>query len=346
MRDEANALFESVAFHLTDRCNISCAHCMPESGPACHATMKQTELAAWLEELVAIGLTRKICLTGGEPFIVPELLSVATQLAKRAGMECAVMTNASWGASVGAAKRLLRRYEGITKIGISTDRFHRAFVPIQKVRNVIAACRQLGKTVLVRAAYLGNVEQEIEETTELLAESACQLTDFEAQPVLHLGRARRTFARHELFEMPAQGLTDVCRVADTPVVTPNGKVFACCGPSMTMHPDSQLQLGDLRKHSMREIMDAAEQNTALQFIRSIGPRGLLEAVTGQGATVVLEQRPQHICELCIACFSTASARLAVSQLSRQTQITDRVATARLVRLGEITATHAHMDPIA
>jgi pyruvate-formate lyase-activating enzyme len=342
MRDAATSLFDSVAFHLTDRCNISCAHCMPDSGPTRRTTMAGPDLAAWLEALVAMGRTRKICLTGGEPFVVPELLDLASRVAQRAGIECAVMTNGSWGSSVAGAKRILERFDGITKIGLSTDHFHREFVPSEKIRNVIEACRELGKQVLVRVAYLDEAEEEVSTTVQQLGGCAAHLVDLEAQPVVHLGRARRRFGRSDLFQMPPEALADACRVADTPVVTPDGDVFACCGPSMQMHPDSALRLGSLRERSMRQIASEAESNTILHFVRAIGPRELLQELLDRDAAIELE-RPAHICELCAACFSTVDARRLVTAVAAEESVRHRVEMARLVRLGEVAAKDGALD---
>ncbi|MES2979607.1 MAG: radical SAM protein [Pseudomonadota bacterium] len=335
MLDSPSALFDTVAFHITDRCNIRCAHCMPESAPECVSRMGEAELCGWIAALAALGRTRKICLTGGEPFVERKLLLAASDAAAANGLECAVMTNASWGTSGEAAVRVLQRYPGITKIGISTDRFHREFVSPEYVRHVVHACVELGKTVLVRVSYLQDAAGELTETRASLGASLRHLDTVEAQPVMALGRARKLIPLTQLFEMPEDALAEPCRVADTPVVAPDGSVFACCGPSMQMSRDSPLYLGDLRTTRLADIQADAEANTALNFIRAIGPKALLRKIAAEGVHVEVGQQARHICELCTTAFASAAARQAVRELVARDSVQNEVARARLIELGEV-----------
>lgn len=74
------------------RCNLTCTHCFVSCGPDAdrHAMMSRTEVAGRVAEGLAAGV-REIYLTGGEPFLnpeLPEILAATLELAP-----CTVLTN-------------------------------------------------------------------------------------------------------------------------------------------------------------------------------------------------------------------------------------------------------------
>lgn len=77
-------------------CNIECANCYIESGPANDrlAYITASEAAAYLDEIAALDLgTREIGFTGGEPFMNPDMLAMARDSLTR-GHDVLVLTNA------------------------------------------------------------------------------------------------------------------------------------------------------------------------------------------------------------------------------------------------------------
>jgi len=58
-------------FHLTDRCNLSCTHCLFASSPATTRTLPQAQLDMAAGQALDLGC-RLFYFTGGEPFIYPD----------------------------------------------------------------------------------------------------------------------------------------------------------------------------------------------------------------------------------------------------------------------------------
>src|SRR5690349_6422615 len=58
-------------------CNLSCAHCFVSCGPSNHhhRLMSRAEVHAHLDDALGLGV-REVYLTGGEPFLHPELLGI------------------------------------------------------------------------------------------------------------------------------------------------------------------------------------------------------------------------------------------------------------------------------
>lgn len=58
-------------FHLTDRCNLSCAHCLFASSPAKSLTLPRAQLDSGSRQALELGC-RLFYFTGGEPFLYPD----------------------------------------------------------------------------------------------------------------------------------------------------------------------------------------------------------------------------------------------------------------------------------
>jgi uncharacterized Fe-S cluster-containing radical SAM superfamily protein len=88
-------------------CNVTCAHCYIESSPSNDrlAYLRLADVTPFLDEIRAAGLgTRTIGLTGGEPFMNPEILAILAECLER-GFRALVLTN--------AMRPLQRRAEGL-----------------------------------------------------------------------------------------------------------------------------------------------------------------------------------------------------------------------------------------
>jgi len=74
------------------RCNLACTHCFVASGPDAdrHAPMARAEVAHRVAEGASLG-AREFYLTGGEPFLHPELLEIVADTLEVA--PCTVLTN-------------------------------------------------------------------------------------------------------------------------------------------------------------------------------------------------------------------------------------------------------------
>ena len=66
-------------FHLTDRCNLACRHCLFASSPAQAATLSPEALAQGIAEAKALGCTL-FYFTGGEPFVYPGFVGMVAEL--------------------------------------------------------------------------------------------------------------------------------------------------------------------------------------------------------------------------------------------------------------------------
>ena len=309
---------------LTRRCNLRCRHCCVEALPASArgGDLQEHDLRAWLEQ---IGPTHKVTylsLTGGEPFLAPALLRVAVGLAAEQGLALGVVTNGFWAASPAAAQRQLEPFlpwaQALT-LSLSVDRFHQEHVPLERIRYAIAAARAVGiQRIKIKLGYLGgSADQHTEWLLQALGEPVGSLL-VECRPIHRTGRAARQVASEEFVGTPDERLVSLmeipCAVADFPLITPEGKVYACCGAALLLKHPTPLLLGDLRDETLGEILERSEANAILHFIRLYGP-GQLFARMGRQVTLQ-EADATNLCSLCLKFF--ASPRL-VADLEQRLQ---------------------------
>jgi len=80
-------------FHLTDRCNLSCTHCLFASSPAKTRTLPQAQLDQAAAQALELGC-RLFYFTGGEPFIYPDFFPWLTSfLARNPESHAVILTN-------------------------------------------------------------------------------------------------------------------------------------------------------------------------------------------------------------------------------------------------------------
>ena len=105
---------------LTDKCNLRCRYCMPEEG-VCkrshHEMMNEDEIVTAVEVAASLGI-RKIRLTGGEPLVKKNIVSICRRVANVEGIrEVCLTTNGILLPQL--AKEL--RQAGVNRVNLSLD---------------------------------------------------------------------------------------------------------------------------------------------------------------------------------------------------------------------------------
>jgi len=79
-------------FHLTDRCNLACRHCLFSASPARTTTLPRESLLAGLRQAKELG-TRIFYFTGGEPFLYPDFIGIVGELLADPEVRVVVLSN-------------------------------------------------------------------------------------------------------------------------------------------------------------------------------------------------------------------------------------------------------------
>jgi MoaA/NifB/PqqE/SkfB family radical SAM enzyme/SAM-dependent methyltransferase len=80
--------------HANDSCNLECAHCLVSSGPSGSRGLPTEVLLRAIDEAAALGAER-FYVTGGEPFLRPDLGALLDHATRHHGRDVVVMTNAT-----------------------------------------------------------------------------------------------------------------------------------------------------------------------------------------------------------------------------------------------------------
>ena len=80
--------------HTNNSCNLACTHCLVNSGPGESPGLTPSELARVIDEALAMGVER-FYMTGGEPFLRPDIYDRIRRISEESGRELIILTNAT-----------------------------------------------------------------------------------------------------------------------------------------------------------------------------------------------------------------------------------------------------------
>ncbi len=191
MNDSFKRKIDYLRISITDRCNLRCLYCMPESGVTSlkHPDiLRYEEIAEVVKVVAGLGI-KKIRLTGGEPLVRPGVSELVRMIKAVNGIEnISLTTNAILLA--GAAEELAEA--GLDRVNISLDTLDpESFKTITRVGNIedvfngIAAAKHAGlfpikiNSVIIR----GFNDHEIIPLSDWALENHLHLRFIEFMPV-------------------------------------------------------------------------------------------------------------------------------------------------------------------
>ncbi len=82
---------EHVIWHVTNRCNLACAHCGVRGGETRYAEISLAQFARHIPDMLRMGV-KYVTLTGGEPLVRQDIAAIVSVL-KLSGFKVAMVTN-------------------------------------------------------------------------------------------------------------------------------------------------------------------------------------------------------------------------------------------------------------
>ena len=176
---------------LTDKCNLRCRYCMPEEG-VCKRThqemMSEDEVVAAVEVAASLGI-HKIRLTGGEPLVKKNIVSICRRVAAVEGIrEVCLTTN---GLLLPQLAKDLRE-AGVKRLNLSLDTLDAdkyAYITrigkIEQFRAGLEAALNAGfDKVKINAVLIGGFnDDEIEALADLTREYPVDMRFIELMPI-------------------------------------------------------------------------------------------------------------------------------------------------------------------
>ena len=111
---------------LTYRCTYECDHCFLHCGPQRAGAFTIPQFRALFDEIGRIGTIQTVYFEGGEPFLHYATLVEGVRMARAAGLETGIVTNAYWATSLDDAVCCLRPFRelNLADLSVSDDEFH------------------------------------------------------------------------------------------------------------------------------------------------------------------------------------------------------------------------------
>ena len=204
------------------------------------------------------------------------------------------------------------------------------------MRNALLAAAQLGLTYDVAVC----TENENDPAHLRLVSQLEEVVDRDRINTIITFPGGRALARVKSFDysMTTECPATACTGASTPTIFPDGRVFACIGPVIDLHTRHPMLLGNLRETPLAELLDAAEGSTALHLLRVWGPGRLMTLLDQRGYSGKLPKLfvKNGMCNLCYALMSEPDLCAAMEELSRDAELAEKTAHARLYYLSENT----------
>ncbi|HET6680657.1 MAG TPA: GTP 3',8-cyclase MoaA [Gemmatimonadaceae bacterium] len=191
LRDQFGRRIEYLRISVTDRCNFRCVYCMPATGMTWlprSEILSYEEIAEVVGQLAPLGL-RRLRITGGEPTIRPELITLVKLLRAVPGIEdIALSTN---GVTLPALALPLHD-AGLDRVNLSADSLRadriaaisRRRLDFDPVRSALAATGAGLEPVKINVVVMRGInDDEIESFARLTLDHPWHVRFIELMPV-------------------------------------------------------------------------------------------------------------------------------------------------------------------
>ena len=274
-----------VGLLITERCNIECSHCWFESGPERTGRMTLEEAMGYIDQASEIPTVEWISFTGGEPFLLPDMLASLIGYASDRGLRTECVTNCFWADTEEGALELLERLveAGLDAVNISADDFHQRHIPFERVSNCYRAASRLGLKIVIMCASARSSSLRIDNVIRSLGDRGIHnirdgkpRTPVSALAVetgfVPVGRAKNIPEEEWLIgESPLDGpCGEVLRDIG---ISPSGDVLPCCSAAGIVEG---AMLGNAKEEGLAGIIEGASDDPLFVTLSTEGPSALAE----------------------------------------------------------------------
>ena len=158
-----------VAFNLTRRCNLKCAHCYLDAGTLNNGDrdeLSTSEVISLLDEIATLSEETMVVLTGGEPLLRPDIMEIATYAS---GLDLMVVMGTN-GVLLNDKRVAALQAAGVSAVGVSVDSldadYHDGFrgAPGSWAKTIsgIDSCRRAGLMFQVHISVTDDNAHELE----------------------------------------------------------------------------------------------------------------------------------------------------------------------------------------
>lgn len=281
---------------LTQRCPLQCAHCSTASTMA-GDDPEPAPLVRFVGSFSARDRPEVIMMTGGEPLLLPDLVTELAETARRAGTRSALLTGAFFARQNPIPARLQRAAQAVDHFSASIDTFHERQVPRSDVFRLLRSVLDWGVPVSLHAVGSGSDDPYLADLTLEVRRTFGDRVPMLVNTIRPVGRAAAWTTARPLVADLHEVLP--CAMAAWPVVTHDGTVLACCNQdAVDRRPvPEHLRLGHIATDDWATVRGRTLSSPLLRMIRTTGPTYLL-ARYGERTGEARDHTERRYCDGC------------------------------------------------
>ncbi|MEY8532601.1 radical SAM protein [Blautia pseudococcoides] len=287
--------YKSCGILLTENCNARCKMCCDSRGHVRGKTLSKEELTLILENIKECKSINVIGITGGEPMLYPDLIEYIFNYNYGRKMDFTIKTNGFWGKDTEKAREFIVKYKDkIKNLSFSYDEFHKEFIDIQNIINIINIADELEVSTEVVGCFLRS-GMTPGEALDLLGDCAYKTT-FAWQPVIKTGSALTSFSDdkfYKIFNTDKHEARCIGLLDRTLLINPQLNVYPCCSQVIE---NTLLLVGNLKNERLKDIINNINCNKVFYEIYTKGFAPFLELLDKKG--IEYPHQVTSACEYC------------------------------------------------
>lgn len=273
---------EGAHIDITNACNLSCLHCINDSGECFPDEVTTEEICSLIDTVSALGV-HSLTLSGGEPLVHPDLFDIV-QHARKAPMTVTIFTNGTL-----VTESFIKEFKklGVTKFNVSIDsvsanacdQFRGQEGALGKTLHAVTLMKKAGFSVKPYVSVSQMNKNDMIPLIQYFKEQ--NFTNFQMTPVRYSGRGVDTITitpeeyynvLAELFayckkEFP-EGIVNFCRKNGEKCIIASNKIAFKADGTILPCPGSigDMGVGNIRNTGIEKVW---ESNETLEIIRDM-----------------------------------------------------------------------------
>lgn len=277
---------------LTRKCPLRCEHCSTDSSPETNEAPDRQNLINFVKSFNETTSPRYLCLTGGEPLQLPELVTKLCNEAHRSNTKVVLYTGFFFASYPRIPYIIEKAIRQLDHLSISIDYYHEKQIGRKKIFDTLDRVLKLGPDISVSTTGINGDDPYLKNLLEDLKQKFGNTISVYVSYIEPVGRASQlvniTSNDHSDYK---DGYFYGCKRCSWPVISFNGDIVACCNPDVVnkKYPN-HLFLGNICDMKWKDIREKVLTSNILKAIRTIGPKTISKDV--------LKMKPASYCDTC------------------------------------------------
>lgn len=284
---------------LGNRCTAECRMCCFSADAHGNEQLDLPIIYAFLETAEKVEEITTIHFSGGEVFLYYESLLELIKLSKKINKKTTIITNGFWAIDERIVYQRLNELKeaGLSAIGVSYDEFHKEFIDLENIRNIIRIAKKVGVKVSIQATIIEGSKNG-KWLDDLGSDLVDVIVDFIACD--NVGRALNKLDEN-VYIKNTDSKGCICRKGGAFCILFDGTVWPCCSP-VVCHTD--LCIGNIYNglNSVQDAIDKLQKNPILKILRNRGFDYYSDLIRKENLFDIPEKVVSS-CELCKMFFS-------------------------------------------